>query len=391
MQLATRLIGILSIASSLAACSGEALEAPEGEELPSSAVTTSPDIAVGNLNGQIDGLLRQIEIDPRNVATRESVVGLLLARTQYLGTYDDFDVAFAVVRDALDLGIEPARTAALHAKLLSAVHRFDAAIEEAERAESLGAESQTDLLESIALARGEDANEIAQERERTALATPSFQSYSAWAAALRSTEEYESSDAAYDSALATYRDVSPFPIAWVAFQRGLMWGEFADDGEEAYQQYTLAVQTLPQYVVGNVHLAELEVERGQLEDAVARLEALVVETQDPEPASRLGQFLRESDPVRAQEYANQARERYEHYLERYPLAFSDHACEFYLGAGDNAARALELALLNLENRATPRAYDLAIESALASSMESLACDLARQGNRTNEWPTCANE
>ena len=106
----------LGLVITFAACEGDGGLAPE--QIPSR--TTSPDIAVANLNGQIDALTRQVEIAPTNVAIRESLVGLLMARTQYLGTFDDFDTAFATVEEALEMELAPARIAVLHASLLSA-------------------------------------------------------------------------------------------------------------------------------------------------------------------------------------------------------------------------------------------------------------------------------
>ncbi len=380
----TSILIALGLVITFAACEGDGGFAPE--QTPSR--TTSPDIAVANLNGQIDALTRQVQIDPSNVAIRESLVGLLMARTQYLGTFDDFDTAFATVEEALEMELAPARIAVLHASLLSAVHRFDLALEELDRAEALGANEQHELRQTIALARGEHTERIVRERETAASAVPSFSALSGLAAAYRSSEQYERSDLAYQDALQVYRDVSPFPIAWVEFQRGIMWGEFADDADTAYTHYVNAVDLLPQYVVGNVHLAELEVEYGLQDLAIERLERIVFETADPEPASRLAQFLAESDPLKSQDYAAFAKERYEYFLAGYPLAFADHACEFYLGAGDDSDRALELALLNLDNRQTPRAYDLAISSAAAAGAEALVCELAEESGTLAAWPDC---
>lgn len=374
----------MGLALTFAACEGEGGVVNE-ETLPR---TTNPEIAVANLNGQIDALTRQVAIAPTNTAARESLVGLLMARTQYLGTFEDFDSAFAIVNEALEMEIEPARIATLHASLLSAVHRFDLAIEELDRAEALGGRAQPVLRQTIGLARGVDSERIAQEREAAVSLTASFSTLSGLAAAYRSLERYEESDLAYQDALGTYRDVSPFPHAWVSFQRGVMWGEFAGDAETAYGHYVDAVAVLPQYVVGNVHLAELEVAHGDSELAIERLERIVFETDDPEPASRLAQFLAPSDPAKSQDYAAYAKQQYEHYLATYPLAFADHACEFYLAAGADSDRALELALLNLDNRKTPRAYDLALTSASAAGAEALVCELAEESGRLAAWPDC---
>ena len=56
-------------------------------------------------------------------------------------------------------------------------------------------------------------------------------------------------------------------------------------------------------------------------------------------------------------------DRYEALLARHPLAYADHAAEFYLGAGHDPARALAWARTNLLNRETRRAFELAIRAA----------------------------
>ena len=63
--------------------------------------------------------------------------------------------------------------------------------------------------------------------------------------------------------------------------------------------------------------------------------------------------------------------------------FADHAAEFYLGSGNNAERALELALLNLQNRATIGAYEQAIEAAKVTSNIELVKKLTSEF--TQKW------
>jgi tetratricopeptide (TPR) repeat protein len=339
--------------------------------------TTSPKIALKNLSGQINSFQRRVEALPDDIAAREMLVALLLSRTQYLGSYDDFDTAFQIVDDVLKRKLAPARGAVLHATILSAVHRFDEAMAELDRADTLGAKNTQSARETIALARGLEVATITKARQAVASEYPSYASLTKLAAALTKSERFEESDAAYQQALDLYRDVSPFPIAWVAFQRGVLWGELADDPERAYEQYQIAVARLPEYIVGNVHLSELEVERGDKAAAIARLEAIVDTTVDPEPASRLAEYIGEGDPERAKRYRERADAGYKTLLDRYPLAFADHATEFYLGAGNNPKRALELAQMNLKNRKTKRAYRLAIEAATAAKQEPLACELSK--------------
>lgn len=348
----------LSLTICLAACEagGEADRASDLDRR-----TTSAPLAIANLSSQISSAQLRVERLPLDIAARENLVELLLARTQFLGSYQDFDYAFDVVHAALELRVSPARTALLHAQLLSSVHEFDLAIDELDRADALG-QATTELRETIALARGADVEDVLTKRSEVASLYPSYGAFTKLASALSSAGRYDEADAAYYQGLESYRDVSPFPLAWIAFQRGVLWGERVGDTELAKSLYQVAVRRLPQYVVGNVHLSELEFADGQVEEAIARLEAIVEETDDPEPASRLAQYLAQTRPELAASYAERARSSYEELLKRYPLAFADHACEFYLGAGNDPQRALDLALINLQNRQTPRAYDLVAQA-----------------------------
>ncbi len=343
--------------------------------------TTSPAIAVRNMNAQISSMQRRVETFPNDIGSRGVLVDLLLNRTKFLGSYDDFDRALALVEDAKQHAKEHAsagRVALLHAKVLSAVHRFDEALVEIAAAETMGVKGVSQARQSIELARGNNANEIVVLRTAEAKRVPSYASRTALASALSSAGSYAKADAAYVDAQAGYRDVSPFPMAWISFQRGMMWGEMANEPERSYKLYQHAVSLLPQYIVGNVHLAELESARGENAQAIARLEKIVDSTVDPEPASRLAEMLRSSNPERADKYAKRAHDGYSKLLQKYPLAFADHATEFYLGEGHDPERALELAMLNLGNRQTERAYKLALRAANAAGDAKLISKLSAQ-------------
>jgi hypothetical protein len=73
---------------------------------------------------------------------------------------------------------------------------------------------------------------------------------------------------------------------------------------------------------------------------------------------------------------------------KHPEAFADHAARFYLGAGANPARALQLAKLNLGNRTTPEAFDLALTAALQAGDAKVACAIADHARATlHQLPT----
>jgi hypothetical protein len=134
-----------------------------------------------------------------------------------------------------------------------------------------------------------------------------------------------------------------------------MWSEQAGDRERGKAFYAEALDYLPQFVAANIHLAEIELAEGEVNAARARLQRVVASSDEPEALALLGQVER-------------ARERYETLLAHQPLAFADHAAEFYLGAGADPARAWELARLNLANRPTLRAFALAMKAAGAWSV-----------------------
>ncbi len=337
--------------------------------------TTSIEIALKNLSGQIESSKELLKKNPLDLPLRERLIHSLSARTQFLGTFADFQVVEALLVEAEGLPLDKGRVAKLRGQFLSSVHRFDDALKSLDKADALGQKTGA-LRQTIALAKGQGSAEEIATRLKDTVDAASYGSFTKLAAAYTADGQYQKADEAYQQALDLYRDVSPFPLAWVAFQRGMMWGESAGDKEKAYHFYKAAVARFPGYIVANVHLSELEVERGMRDVAIKRLARLVDTTDDPEPASRLAEYLASSDTAAAKRYANQAEEGYAKLLANYPLAFSDHACEFYLGAGDDAAKALSLAQLNLNNRKTKRAYALAYQAALASDDAALSCALA---------------
>lgn len=370
--------------SGLVACS-EA-EAPRGSSQPTTQSPeltaeasaapakglTSGDTALTNLSSRIGGLRSAVTAQPTAAPLRGDLVAHLLSRAQFVGSFTDLGESLSLAAEGRRLSSDPKRAIETEASALGAVHEFARATEllaSIERTESEAA------LGNLQLARGDDPRPIEQARRERALESPSFSSLSSWAIALSAIGEFEAADAAYADALRNYRDVSPLPVAWVAFQRGVMWAERAGDTARGRAHYEEAVRVLPRYVVANVHLAEIEVNEGHVDTARSRLVRVIeAGTEDPEPSGLLSAIAAtapERDRLRELTLRG-----YLSLIERYPKAFLDHGAEFFSTVDPEFA--LELALDNLEIRTEDRAYQIAIEAALAANDGRVACDLARQ-------------
>ncbi|MAQ16308.1 MAG: hypothetical protein CMN30_16150 [Sandaracinus sp.] len=336
--------------------------------------TTDGMTAVRNLDLSVDGARAHFE-RIGSPLTRSRLIGLLDLRAAMTGAYDDFRELDELTAAGIDRP-EPSSSALLErAGYLSAVHRFEESRAMLDRAEAAGASATSTRGERliIDLALGRDPSELLPIARAMLDERPDFDSHARLAGVLAALGRFEEADAEYRAALASYDDVAPFPVAWNAFQRGVMWAESADRPDLARPLYEEAVRRLPVYVVANVHLAELEATSGEVDTARARLRTLVDRgAEDPEPAGYLGELGVDD----AGALIAQAAARYEVLLGRHREAFADHGSEFFAGPGGDPARGLELALFNLENRRNARAYVVAIEAAGAAGEEQRACDLA---------------
>ena len=196
--------------------------------------------------------------------------------------------------------------------------------------------------------------------------------------------EFGDADRIYKQALRNYRDVSPFPVAWVCFQLGVLWGELVPEPEVtcAAQWYEKALERLPSYTKARVHLAEIYLSCGRADDAESAAHASTFE-------------WRSGGALAARRHHGRPRQRTpklrckppdpdsNSVLERHPLAFADHGAEFYAGSGSDCRRALELALVNVANRPTLRAFEQAHEMAVSAGDANAASSLLDKA--TEHW------
>jgi tetratricopeptide (TPR) repeat protein len=369
---------VLATALALIACTKKAppvVESDAGGAASSAAprkrpVTTSWSIASGNLDGEIATRLSNDLSKPKDAL---GVVQLLLARGQFVSRIADYEKADEIAQRIASSNPNSADALRARATVHGVFHRWDDATKDLDTAEKLGAPA--DVLDgargSIAMARGryDDAAKYIHDDAPNAsdLAT------AAVLAGLR--QKHAAAQRMFDKARATYGDVAPFPIAWMAFERA-RWLEAQGKTEQAREWYAEALDVIPVYAHAAVHLAT-----GDPPDkAIARLDPLTTTSDDPDVLAALADaHQRASHDGDAKKWLEKARARYEELLKRHPEAFADHAARFYLKQGE-AKRSLELAAQNAKNRSTEEALDLLLGAATAANAKDAMCEAAARMN-----------
>jgi hypothetical protein len=271
------------------------------------------------------------------------------------------------------------RATLIQAQVASMAHRFSDARQHLVQAREFGAPDATVDRAALGIdqACGTQPEAVLSARRRIAAETRKLEDRVPLGALLADLREFDEADHVYRSALLEYADVSPFAMAWVCFQLGVLWGELVPERQSAraaswYQQ---AITYLPAYVKARVHLAEIRLDDGQPDDAEAMLLPAIA-SGDPEARWRLGDvMIARGRHMEAGQQSQAARLGFEALLDRHLLAFADHGAEFYAGSGDDAGRAFELARINVANRPTLRAFEQAHSTAVGACEPQAAADL----------------
>ncbi len=280
-----------------------------------------------------------------------------------------------------------ADTAVVNAQVAGALHRFDEARVHLAHALTRGAPAQSVERISLSLdqATGADPDRVLAARRQRVAGEGRWEEWIPLAALLADLGFVDEAERTYHHALQSYRDVSPFAIAWVCFELGMLWGERVPVPQPALAAawYRLAIEYLPTYVKARVHLAEILLDAEEIDGARDLLRP-ALGSADPEVAWRLGvtEAAASNDAV-AETWLASARRGFETLLANHLLAFADHGVEFYLAEGNDPVRALTLAKANLSNRPTLRAYELTSEAALAAGDAALA--IALGSDATRRW------
>jgi tetratricopeptide (TPR) repeat protein len=341
--------------------------------------STDGEIAVINLESARRRSWTRFLQDPMREGLAETVLENEMLTAQFIGDVSALDRLEALADQLAELEVASARTALIRARVASMLHRFADARRLLVQAKLRGAAADElqGLEMTIDQACGVNLDELAEKRREIAERHNRLEDLVGLGALLADLGDYSAADFAYRRALRVYADVSPFPIAWIFFQLGVLWGELLPEPDAARTAhwYRKALECLPGYTKARVHLAEVHMSCGRSGDAEALLIPALA-SGDPEVCWRLADVLAyQGKLVEAETQLEAARSGYECLLGKHRLAFADHAAEFYSGSGDNFGRALELARINVANRPTLRALEQAHAIAVSAGDSTAGVEL----------------
>jgi tetratricopeptide (TPR) repeat protein len=304
--------------------------------------TTSGVIAVLNLQTQIDGLAmrarraasRRTASAQLPVADRALLIDLLTLRGHVLGRITDYEraakLAERLVRDVPDNGaalLARARTRAIFHRFVQALADLDAARRSGSDGNTLDAERAA-ILQAV----GSYAHALVL-RYNAAKRQPGFATMGALAVLQAERGETTEAERLFAEARRRYQGVSPFPVATLDLQRGLMWLSVSDL-PAARAWFDAARRRVPSYAPALGYLAEVDAVLGD-QTAIDRLRSLASSSDDPRYAAGLARILGASgDSQEAEQWRRSAAARYHELMARHPEAFAHHTP----GAGQQRTR-----------------------------------------------------
>jgi tetratricopeptide (TPR) repeat protein len=340
---------------------------------------TSGDIAAINLTSAREQSWSQFWRAPLRPGVAEYIVEQEQMAAQFLGDMKALDRLATLVTQLARVDPESMRTALVNAQVASLTHRFVEARRYLAQAEIRGAPRADINRLSLSLNQACDTRIgfVLAARRKIAGETGRLEDLLPLGALLADLREFDEADRIYHQALSGYGDVSPFALAWVCFQLGVLWGELATEPQlaKATGWYRKAIGYLPSYVKARVHLSEIYLRCGRADEA----EALLVpslESGDPEVFWRLAEAMAATGrPADAETLMQAARSEFEILLREHLLAFADHGAEFNSGSGGDPGMAFELAKVNLANRPRMRAFEQAYAAAVGAGETDAASEI----------------
>lgn len=347
---------------------------PTRSQMPS----TSEAIAVGNLGSQIRGIEKLVEERKKDLDARAQLIGLLGVRYRYSSDMTDLERISELGEGVVTVDPKSPKAYGIRASARTSLHRFQEALADLDEAVKLGTTEKELRAQRAsilhALGRYDEALVL---KEALAKEQPGLPTLASLAILYADMGRYSDAEQKLGEALATVRNVLPFPTCDILFQ----WASILEKtGETARAREFLvaAVDRLPGYAHAKAHLARLEGPKKGLEV----LGKVDMDKDDPEIVAELAELEASSGHDEAAKKAKEvAEKRYEELGKGHPAAFADHIARFYLVTSPDGKKALEWAEKNLGVRQTPDAYQLVVEAALLDKNDKRACEVARLGSK----------
>jgi tetratricopeptide (TPR) repeat protein len=359
----------------------------EAPEMHLACTLTDGDIAANNLESTRQYSWSRFWRDPLRPRIAEGIVEQEQLTLQFVGDLGALDRLDTLARQLDRVEAESPRTRLIRAQIASMSHRFVEAKRYLDESGDWGelSEAANRLSLSIDQACGTEMEAALETRRAMASKSRRLEDLVPLAALHADLREFDEADRIYQRALREYNDTSPFAVAWVCFQLGVLWGELVPEPQSSRAEcwYRRAIEYLPCYVKARVHLSEIYLRYGRAKEAETLLLA-AIPASDPEVYWRLADVLAKMGRFADAEVQMQiARSCFEALLEKHLLAFADHGAEFYSASGNDARRAFELASINLVNRPTLRAFKQAYEAAVAAGESEQSTQILASAK--NRW------
>lgn len=317
---------------------------------PPTITTTSEDIYLSNLEGQIHELERLAKESPANMSLVQRLSAARYTRARFHNDPDEIQQAIDDASACIKAEPENAICILMRAEQEQSLHRFPQSRADIKKAKELGGDATriADLENELDWNDGKYEKAIAAIR-KARQERPSTPTWIREAQLEHDLGNDDASDAAFDKAEAAITDTSPLPVAHLELQRGIQ-NVARGKLEGAVVFFRRAVARMPSFVAANEHLAETLHWLGKDEEAVAIYEKVVRLSSDPEFAYALCELHRASGKdAEARALEAKARKGYEQLLAKYPEAMFWHASEFYRAVGDEK-KSLDLLRRNLQLR-----------------------------------------
>jgi tetratricopeptide (TPR) repeat protein len=347
------------------------ISAPAIWPAASAPTLTDGTIALLNLQAQIDGL------EGHGTSAEAAIlIDLLILRGLILGRISDYERAAQLADRQVGAATTDAAAYVARARTHAVFHRFTEALDDLDQADRISPEDIAAKRERAAILQAlGHYHEALVTYGTVADRAEQFEQAAALAGLWAERGKTDTAQRFYLQSLSSYRGVSPFPLAQLDFQLGVMWMRH-ERLNQARTCFETAIRRVPAYAAAQGHLAEVDGDLGEPEAAIARLTPLAISSDDPDYAAQLARILAEMGRrEESVEWCRMAASRYDELIATHPAAFADHAAEFWLGAGNDPPKGLRLAEFNLRGRQTQRAYDLLAEAldANAAGAASARC------------------